>query len=401
MNNGAEGDRRYSGQAKEPARVALYASLGPQLVHHEVDVGGLALVRRGPVTLPADVQYAWPHALGHHLYVASGQRTPPANKHHATTFHIDPLFGTLEPQGKEISLAFRPIHITTDARSEHALITYNFPSSLSVHRINPDGTLGEEVKQPGSLDTGYYAHQIRVISSNKVAILVTRGNKAADGKPEDPGALKVFDYKDGVLTNQTSIAPGGGYGFGPRHIDFHESQPWVFVSLERQNKLCVFKLDADTLDDEPLFVKDTLADPISVRPGQVAGTVHVHPGGGFVYGCNRASGTRGSDGKPVFVGGENNIVVYAINQYTGEPTLIQRVDTYGISPRTFAIDPSGRMLVVANQKRLLVPDGAGVRAVPASLAVFRICTDGTLEYVRKYDVDVGSDSIVWMGMVAF
>ena len=41
------------------------------------------------------------------------------------------------------------------------------------------------------------------------------------GKPEEPGALKVFDYADGVLSNEVSVAPNGGYGFGPRHLDFH------------------------------------------------------------------------------------------------------------------------------------------------------------------------------------
>jgi len=56
-------------------------------------------------------------------------------------------------------------------------------------------------------------------------------------KPEDPGALKIFGFEDGQLTNRASIAPGGGYGFGPRHLDFHPAQPWVYVSLERQNKL--------------------------------------------------------------------------------------------------------------------------------------------------------------------
>ena len=35
---------------------------------------------------------------------------------------------------------------------------------------------------------------------NRKAILVTRGNEGTATKAEDPGALKVFDYKNGVLT---------------------------------------------------------------------------------------------------------------------------------------------------------------------------------------------------------
>ena len=66
---------------------------------------------------------------------------------------------------------------------------------------------------------------------------MTRGNDAAGGKPEDPGALKVFGFKNGVLTNWHRSQPGTGLGFGPRHLDFHPTQPWVYVSIERQNKL--------------------------------------------------------------------------------------------------------------------------------------------------------------------
>jgi hypothetical protein len=40
-----------------------------------------------------------------------------------------------------------------------------------------------------------------------------------------------------------------------------------------------------------------------------------------------------------------------------------------------------------------------VREVPACMAVFRVGADGKLAYVRKYDVDVGSNTMFWMGMV--
>ena len=97
--------------------------------------------------------------------------------------------------------------------------------------------------------------------SNRAVLLVTRGNDARPGKPEDPGAIKTFAFDNGVLTNLASIAPGNGLGFGPRHLDFHPTKPWVFVSIERQNKLCVYGLNSGTgLDRDPMFVKETLSD---------------------------------------------------------------------------------------------------------------------------------------------
>jgi len=46
----------------EPAsqRVALYANVGADLTHYDVDVVGAELIKRETVTLPAGVQYAWP-----------------------------------------------------------------------------------------------------------------------------------------------------------------------------------------------------------------------------------------------------------------------------------------------------------------------------------------------------
>src|SRR5258707_14035486 len=128
-----------------------------------------------------------------------------------------------------------------------------------------------------------YGHQVRVTANNRLAILVARGNDPAGGKPEDPGSLKVFSYKDGLLANGVSIAPNGGYGFGPRHLDFHPTRPWVYVSLERENKLDMFKLDGDALAAVPAFRKETLAEPNNKKSRQAAGTVHVHPNGRFVY----------------------------------------------------------------------------------------------------------------------
>jgi 6-phosphogluconolactonase (cycloisomerase 2 family) len=390
--------------AETPSGMAvLYASVGPELTQYDVDADSVALTRRGSVILPAGVQYAWPHVSGQYLYVASsnggvGLGAAAGDNHHASVFRIDPLSGALAKHGDPIVLPSRPIHITTDIPSRHVLIAYNNPSRITVHRVNGDGTLGSEIKQPAPIDAGIYAHQTRIVPSNGSAILVTRGNDPNGGRPEDPGALKIFDFKDGLLTNEVSIAPGGGYGFGPRHLDFHPTQPWIYASLERQNQIWVYKLNGNGVNPEPLFEKATLTDP-NVRPRQLAGTVHVHPNGRFVYGVNRADGTMDSDGRRVFVGGENTIVVYAIDPNTGEPTLIQSADTRGIHARTFHIDPSGRMLVAANIMPLLVRDDATVRMVPASLSAFRIGGDGKLEFVRKYDVDVRNASMFWMGMV--
>ena len=107
--------------------------------------------------------------------------------------------------------------------------------------------------------------------------------------------------------------------------------------------------------------------------------MHVHPNGRFLYGANRAQQTVEFQGKKVFKGGENSIVVYSIDQSTGEPTPIQHIETQKIHPRTFHIDPSGRLLVASTICRSNVREGERGKTVPAGLSVFRIGDDGKLD----------------------
>src|SRR5215831_18068846 len=109
--------------------------------------------------------------------------------------------------------------------------------------------------------------------------------------------------------------------------------------------------------------------------------------GRFLYQANRASSTVDFEGQRVFVGGENNIAVFSINQSTGEPTLIQNIDGHGIQLRTFAIEPSARMIVAASMRPLLVRDGRTIKTLSAGLTVFRIGGDGKLAFARKYEID--------------
>ena len=392
-----------------PAAAALYAAVGGALTHYVVDVDAATLTTRATVSLPANVQESALHPSRRFLYVgwsnvggsygALGRAPGDTPRHGVTAFGRDAT-GVLTPHGPPIPLRARPIHLTTDLDGTHLLVAYNDPSGVTVHGLQPDGTLGAEVTQP-PLDGGIYGHHVRVLPANRGVVLVTRGNGPTSSMPEDPGALKVYAYASGALKNRASIAPGRGYGFQARHLDFHPSRPWAYLTLERQNEIAVFGIADDSLSAAPLFSKTTLADPGHVRPGQTTSTIRVHPTGRFVYVGNRASATMEFQGTRVAAGGENTIAVFAIDQTTGEPTLIQTIDTRGFQPRTFALDAGGRVLVAGNQNPLAVRDGTAVRTVPAGLSTFRIGGDGKLTFVRQYPVEARPDVghlLFWVGI---
>lgn len=381
-------------------KVVLYANIGPTLTHYDVDVANATLTARDSVTTPGGiVQYCWPHRNRRYIYAASSSNKPGATDHSVTAFKIDPKSGALSEVGESIRLPARPIHMTLDNESRHILVAFNIPSSLRVYRINKDFTPGEEVSQ-SAVEVGIYAHQIRMTPDGRHAVLVARGNEGTPKKPEDPGALFVFDYRNGMLSNQTKIAPNGGREYGPRHLDFHPTKPWMYVSIETQNQMHLHRLQGGKPLPEVLHNKTTLLEPNNIRSRQAASTLHVHPNGRFLYGANRSQETVEFNGKKVYKGGENSIVVYSLDQKTGEPTAIQHIETQKIHPRTFHIDPSGRMMVVQHNLPVDVRDGDNVKTVKAGLSVFRMGADGKLTFARTYDFDVGNSISWWMGMVA-
>jgi 6-phosphogluconolactonase len=397
--------------AQAQTKIPFYASVGPNLVRYSLDVGQATLTSQDSVLLPANVQYAWPHPSRKFLYVAASNGQPgsgpmgtsgPDRSHYAVAFRVG-QDGALTEHGPRRLLPVRPLHISTDHRGTFLFVAYNVPSMVTVHRLMPDGTLGEEVVQRNKPDFGIYAHQIRATPGDRTLTLCSRGNDAAGGKAEDPGHIEVFGIDDGQLSDLQSIAPGGnGIGFGPRHLDFHPNGRFVYVSLERENSLAMFALQSDgRLTPEPSFLKNALLDPDGKlkHPGQGVGPIHVHPNGRFVYQTNRGSGTINLDGRKISNGGENDVVVWALNPASGEPSLIQRADAHGFELRTFTIDPSGGVLIAASTTPMSVQEGGRITTVSAGLSVYRIGPDGKLDFVRKYDVDASAGVQFWCGLL--
>src|SRR5579863_814115 len=91
------------GAAQPAGKAVVYAAVGAELTQYDVDITGAALIKRGSVTLPDSVQYAWPHPSRRFIYVAWSNGAG-RDHHGVTAFRIDAASGALSANGNQVLL---------------------------------------------------------------------------------------------------------------------------------------------------------------------------------------------------------------------------------------------------------------------------------------------------------
>ncbi|MFM0321328.1 lactonase family protein [Caballeronia glebae] len=165
-----------------------------------------------------------------------------------------------------------------------------------------------------------------------------------DGKylfAQDLGVDKVFAYRytpDPSASSRglfgptearyTPIKPGSG----PRHLIFDASGKHAYLTTELSASVLVF----DYRDGNLTQVQSASIIAPGFRGKIGGGAIHLSPDGRFLYVTNR--------------GDANELVQFAIDPANGRLKFVKRYPTLGKTPREFAIDPTGRWLVVGNQE---------------------------------------------------
>ncbi|MGN6229610.1 MAG: lactonase family protein [Trinickia sp.] len=154
---------------------------------------------------------------------------------------------------------------------------------------------------------------------------------------QDLGNDKLYEYR---YTNDGSrglLSPvPEGYvqmpaGSGPRHLVFAPNGRDAYLTSELAGTVTTLRYADGKL--APLQVLPLAARGFAGKIG--AGAIHLSPDGKFLYATNR--------------GDANEIVIFAVDAQDGSLKLVGRQSTLGRTPREFAIDPTGRWLIVGNQ----------------------------------------------------
>ncbi|TWI57550.1 6-phosphogluconolactonase (cycloisomerase 2 family) [Pseudomonas duriflava] len=255
----------------------------------------------------------------------------------ATSYRFDPSNGRLQQISQVKTLGDHPTHSTLSPDGKFLFVAN--------YSVEPEGSLAVLPVQDNSVLSpvaqieffqASKAHPERQVSGHVHGVTFS-----PDGQylfAPDLGADKVFAYRynpakyERPLTLADTPYVPVPAGSGPRHLVFSADGRFAYLTLELTGQVMVFAHENGTLRQLQLY---TLApEGFNGRVG--AGALHLSSDGRFLYAVNR--------------GDDNHIDVFAVDPVEGTLSFIERHSVNGLEPREFAIDPTGRYLLVANQK---------------------------------------------------
>jgi 6-phosphogluconolactonase len=243
-----------------------------------------------------------------------------------TTFKYDDKTSLFEKQNEILIPYGGPCYISMSADSGY-LFTANYPNgSVTVVKLDNDGipeTITDTILYVKEEPDRSHAHMILQDPAGKHVYVTDLGL--------DRVVVYDFDTKNGKLNqleNGTVTLPRKS---GPRHFTFNADGSKLYVINELGSIMTVFDVDKN----QGLKLVQTLpTKKDDLIENNYCADIHLSSDGKFLYGSNR---------------GENNIVTYKVGN-DGLLSLAGHTTCGGDWPRNFVLDPSGKFLLVGNQK---------------------------------------------------
>ncbi|TAG30750.1 MAG: lactonase family protein [Sphingobacteriia bacterium] len=154
---------------------------------------------------------------------------------------------------------------------------------------------------------------VQDLGTDKISVYQVDLNKIIN--PIDSSPIHIFNCKPGS---------------GPRHLIFHPTYKLAYAVQELSGAVTVMSFKNGRLKQ----IQEISMIPTSSKGKAGAADIHISPDGAFLYASNR--------------GDFNELAIYKINK-NGTLSHIATQSTLGKTPRNFAIDPSGKFLLIANQ----------------------------------------------------
>ena len=241
-----------------------------------------------------------------------------------SSFAIDAKTGNLTFLNSQPSQGGAPCHLVVDPSGRNVLAANYSGGSCICIPIGKDGKLGKASSFQQHEGPRKNGHSIHVDKANKFALCCDLGL--------DKVIIYAFDAAKGTLT------PHGAFDTpkkaGPRHFAWHPDGKTAYVNGESDLTVIACDYDADKGALTQKQVLSTLPEDGERKGGSTAETV-VHPSGKFVYVSNRDP--------------YNSIAIFSVDAKTRKLTVVGHQGMGVKTPRNFAIEPTGKYMLVANQ----------------------------------------------------
>ncbi|MGF6513819.1 6-phosphogluconolactonase [Pseudomonas sp. BT76 TE3572] len=276
-----------------------------------------------------------------HLFVVNENgpgQTDPVGR--VSSYAIDPETHALSLINQVQSLGNEPTHSGLSVEASHLFVSnYSVAEdpggTLAVLPVDADGKLKTVVQMSSHPSS-------RVNPERQMSAHVHSTVASPDGKyvfSNDLGADKIFAYRFDPKANPelplTAATPASVQlppGSGPRHLLFSADGKHAWLTMEMSAQVAVFDYKDGQLKQTQMIELAT-GQPVSDK---AAAALHASRDGKFLYVSNR--------------GTANQLLVFAIDSATGHLKELQRRSVEGDHPREFSLDPSGKFLLIANQK---------------------------------------------------
>jgi 6-phosphogluconolactonase len=245
-----------------------------------------------------------------------------------SSFGYNPSSGKLDLINKQSSKGADPCYIIND--DENVIVANYSGGNIAVFGKTPNGSITEAKqivqhygKGPNAKrQEGPHVHMVHFSPDKKFVLSNDLGNDKVYSYQYNSNATnEILKIKDSISVKS---------GSGPRHLTFSKDGRFVYLLQELDGALTVFSYSKGILkkiDETTILAKDFKGTFSSAD-------IHISPDGKFLYATNR--------------GEANSISIFKILK-NGKLLSKGQMSTLGKGPRNFAIDPSGKFLLVAHQ----------------------------------------------------
>lgn len=324
---GAGGTRQHGAAAKAPAE-----NVPPEGIYTaclDVTTGRLTSLGLQEKVNPASWVLVDPKKSV--VYTTGGMTSNPADFGSVFSFKIDRRTGTLTALGSSPSGGPDPTHLAWDPHSGTLFVANPGNGVVSVIKTDADGgsrLLEDKAQQEGSGPTPRQKHA----AAHGVAVDPTGRFVLSADFGADKLYIYRFDKATGKLSPSSPNFISTPAGSGPRHIEFTPDGKYVVMNTELNGQVRVYRWNEQAGTVEQTQVVDPF--PTGYTQEKSGAEIEFSKDGKFFY-----LSLRGS---------EDKLLVYRWDAIEGKLTEIQRIPSLGGTPWSFALDPSGKWMLVTN-----------------------------------------------------